>query len=389
MGRGRRIGSLVLLTAAGAVAIVAWFVGNADPPTPMSATLPLEGDVAPDGTVVPNDRFALSHLLYGWFLSHPPLKKDLRILLLGFDSAGGGRAGRTDAIMVVEIRPEKRKVGVISIPRDLWVKVPSLADPAADNPESPHADSEEAPGTDSDGVSGFSRINRIYRLGNATYGPGMGHTLLKEVLRTELDLKVDHTVAVDFAGFAEVVDLLGGIDVQVDCPIRDNFVNPDSPTGYEAFFVEAGRRHFDGHRALMYTRSRHGRTDLDRIRRQQAVMMGIRDRALKERLADLPALYTRLSGFINMDMDLNLALSVLQSLRGIGPADIHGLVPGGDMVVRSTTDDGKSVLLLQKEKFMEQHRHLYRAPPPGTRTRGQCQDVNAAVDWRAHRTDEE
>jgi LCP family protein required for cell wall assembly len=280
------------------------------------------------------------------------------VLLLGFDGPMSP-PGRTDAILILALDFDKKAIAVVSVPRDLWVDIPGF-DPG--------------------------RINKIYRIGENLRGRGFGHRLLKEVIAREIGVRVSHTVAVDMRGFAEVVDLLGGVQVDVDCPIRDNFVSPDSPTGYEALSLDAGRQELDGRTALLYSRSRHGRSDLDRARRQQAVLAGMWRRAARfDTLGRLPALWGKVAERVRTDIDLAAVLRYASLAKAAGGEGVHGLVLAEPTVYQWRSPEGQSVLRLDRARLKADLARLFDAPKPGKRLVPLCRPADAALRWREHR----
>lgn len=280
------------------------------------------------------------------------------VLLLGFDGPMTP-PGRTDAILVLALDAASGQIAVVSVPRDLWVDIPGLE-----------------PG----------RINTVYRIAEARLGRGAGHRLLREVLDEELGIEVSHTIAVDMKGFGEIIDILGGVFVDVDCPIRDNFVSPESPTGFEPLVLERGRQRLDGRTALLYSRSRHGTSDLDRSRRQQSVLVGVwRKIARLETVGRLPALWNRIAAHVRTDLDLGAALAYASIIAGAGLGDIHGLVLVEPIVYQWRSPDGRSVLLVDKEKLHAAFARLFEAPKPGKRLEPTCRPADAALHWKDKR----
>jgi len=277
------------------------------------------------------------------------------ILLLGFDD-WRKLPGRTDSIMIVAARYESGDIGVISVPRDLWVDIPSYE-----------------PG----------RINKVFRVGDLKYGKGGGHRLIKKVIEKEFGIEISYTAAVDFKGFEAIIDSLGGIDVDVECPIKDNFISPKSKTGYEQLYVPAGHQRVDGRTALLFSRSRHGRTDLDRARRQQSVLMGLKNRLTRLDAAPrLPFLFGELTEHVSTDIDLAGAFRLAGLASEAGPGMLHGMVLQPPVVYSWSTPDGKAVLKLDRDQFDKAREELFLAPAPGYRGKPVCPSVNAAVNWR-------
>jgi len=277
------------------------------------------------------------------------------ILLLGFDD-WRKLPGRTDSIMIVAARHDSGDLGVISVPRDLWVHIPGYE-----------------PG----------RINKVFRVGNRMYGKGGGHRLIKKVIEREFGIEISYTAAVDFKGFEAIVDSLGGIDVDIECPIKDNFISPKSKTGYEQLHLAAGRHRVDGRTALLFARSRHGRTDLDRARRQQTVLLGLKRRlASLDALPRLPFLFNELTDYVSTDVDLVGAYRLAKLAAQAGPGMVHGMVLQPPQVYSFRTPDGKAVLKLDRAELAKAVDELFLAPAPGYRGKPVCPSVNAALNWR-------
>lgn len=154
------------------------------------------------------------------------------VLLLGTNGA------HTDSIMIVSINVVKEKISIFSLPRDLYVNQ--------------------------------SRINQYY-----TYE---GLDVLFESLHKATGLTIDRYVQIDFAGFVDIVDLLGGVDVTVEKDIYDS-TYPDGRGGYAPFSILAGYHHLSGEEALKYARSRHMTSDFDRARRQQQIIDSLKVQA--------------------------------------------------------------------------------------------------------------
>ena len=177
------------------------------------------------------------------------------ILVVGTD---GGKAvarrdaNRSDSLLLVRTDPDKHRISYLSIPRDLRVEIPGY---------------------------GTSKINAANQIG--------GPALTIETVRALTGLPIHHVVVVDFDGFKELIDALGGIDVDVPKPILSNrFDCPYSGErcrDWEGWRFAKGRQHMDGRRALVYSRIRTNLldpsdTDISRTGRQQAVAEAVGDR---------------------------------------------------------------------------------------------------------------
>lgn len=207
----------------------------------------------------------------------PDPDRPVSYLLLGYAGANHDGGGLTDSIILSQIRPHDQQINLISIPRDLWVEA------SPDN---------------------FAKINSVL--------PLQGPAALKDLVASISGQKVENYLAVDFAGFVKVVDLLGGIDLKITRPFVDNFypidvgttdtcgksaeeilaleatmsgdkLNQQFTCRYESLIMNVGTTHLDGATALKYARSRHSEFDggdFNRSNRQRQVLLAIRDKAL-------------------------------------------------------------------------------------------------------------
>jgi len=189
------------------------------------------------------------------------IEERINILVMGLDrrvDEPKGNPTRTDTMFVVTLDPYSKTAGVFSIPRDLWVEIP-------------------------DGEGGYfkERINVAYEYGPLKNYPGGGPGLAMATVEHNFDMKIDHYVVLDFVGFMELVDAVGGIDVDVKEAIWDpSYCNTTDCSDFQQVYFEPGLQHMDGELALQYVRIRYGSDDLDRIERQQDVIRATLDAAL-------------------------------------------------------------------------------------------------------------
>jgi len=270
----------------------------------------------------------------------PPLHNTLNILLVGVDRRPGARrGGRTDTIVVAVIDRASDHVGLVSVPRDLYVEYPGL---------------------------GPARVNAAFSIARRTGQDELA--LLRRVVSDTLAMPIHHGAAVDLTVFERTVDALGGVVVDVPCPIQDNFLDPRTPSGRRVLDVPSGRRHLDGATAAMYVRSRHGRSDWDRARRQQAVLLGLRDRVrTPSGVARIPALWDEIGDTVSTDMTRFDMLRLARRARRTRPEHVHGFVIGYRHTEQWTTPEGRWVLLPRYDEIDAALGGLFSAPAPGTR----------------------
>ncbi len=251
----------------------------------------------------------------------PVAADDLNILLLGTDrriNRGTGAPWRTDTLIVVAVRPRAGKVAMLSIPRDLWVTIPGY---------------------------GEQRINVADYLGERDNGSGGGPALVAATLQQNLGIPVSGYARIHFEGLERIIDTLGGISITSDRAF-DEWMDDSSGKRLVHVQVIAGTQRMDGQTALGYARSRSATNDLDRSRRQQQILLAVRDAALRpEILPRLPALLSALSDAVDTDLGAGRVLSLVGLALRLGPGSYRGLVMDETMVRDWVTPGGAMVLL--------------------------------------------
>jgi LCP family protein required for cell wall assembly len=186
----------------------------------------------------------------GIMLSNPS-----NILVLGADTGSKSRQGsvaRSDSIIIVHTDPDGHRIVLLSIPRDLRVDIPG---------------------------HGEDKINAAYAYG--------GPTLAIKTVQSVTGLPINHVVVVDFGTFDQVIDALGGVNVDVPKPILSNkfecpFATEAHCDRWKGWRFRKGEQTMDGHTALIYARIRENQldpkeSDITRGERQQAVVTAIAD----------------------------------------------------------------------------------------------------------------
>ena len=240
-------------------------------------------------------------------------------------SRGAMEDGLTDSIMLIVANPKSKKLGVVSFPRDLWLE------------------------------SYGSRINEVYK--------SRGVLELITALEGYSGLKIDHVIKSNFAGFVDVVNLLGGVDVFLETYARDS---------KSKLVLNPGCNKLDGKNALAFARSRHWQVSMDsknwrsdrsssdfgRIERQQYVL-----EELSLKLKN-PLLLTKISQILNVasaNIALDTGLSAAEIARWVtsfatGVSSVEKVtIPG----VGFTTDLGASVLAFDEQKSKTLSMNLY------------------------------
>ena len=214
---------------------------------------------------------------------------EINILFLGV--GGNGYYGNmlTDTIIIASLRlqedPQDTEVVLLSVPRDLWVEVP--------------------------GVPGSRKINEAFLYGELREEE-KGYLLLGEVLEEWTGIRLDYYVVGNFDAFQAVVDIVGGVEVEVERAFTD-YSYPDSNGGFlSPVSFDIGLQHMDGGRALQFARSRKGTngegSDFARSKRQQKILV-----AFKEKLSALNYLIdistiSKIASSLSGNFEMNLEL---------------------------------------------------------------------------------
>jgi polyisoprenyl-teichoic acid--peptidoglycan teichoic acid transferase len=186
------------------------------------------------------------------------------ILLLGMGGKGHEGAYLTDTIMAASLDFKDKKVSLLSIPRDLSIPVEGLAE--------------------------WTKINNINAFAEAREG-GSGGIAISQAVSDILDAPIDYYIRVDFEGFINIINKIGGIDVFVEksfddyeYPIFGREENPDYYSRFEHLHFDKGWQKMDGNLALKFARSRHGTngesSDFARSRRQQLILEAVKEKLL-------------------------------------------------------------------------------------------------------------
>jgi polyisoprenyl-teichoic acid--peptidoglycan teichoic acid transferase len=177
-------------------------------------------------------------------------RERINVLLMGIDHRDDEPidGSRSDTMMLVSIDPPSKSVLMVSLPRDLWVAIPGY---------------------------GEQRINVAHMVG--------GPDLAMRTVSGSLGVKVSHYARIDFRGFEQIVNTLGGVLVDVERPIKDDEY-PTEDYGVMRIYIPPGPQWMDGKVALQYARSRHSENDFGRARRQQRLLVAMRERGVQANL---------------------------------------------------------------------------------------------------------
>ena len=212
------------------------------------------------------------------------------ILLMGSDNDGkySFPALLTQVMMVVHVDTVNNSVYLVSIPRDSWVNIPDRGQ--------------------------MHKLDQAFLLG-ATNGNSFdnGVRLARTTVEKDYGLTIDRYAWVGLAGFAHVIDTLGGVDIDITHPIvDDNYPddtgsgsNPNDPYALQRLSLAPGPQHLSGEDALNYVRSRHADLvgDIGRTQRQQQILGALKKKlTVNSILGNLSQLFKDLKGQVYTDL---------------------------------------------------------------------------------------
>ncbi len=251
----------------------------------------------------------------------------INIMLVGMGGPGHDGSYLSDTIIVASLKPSTKEVALLSIPRDLYVEIPEY---------------------------GWRKINNANAFGYLENPDKGGEQLLSTVLEEVLDQKIHYYASIDFSGFTKIINLLGGINIEVENSFYD-YQYPDSNYGYQTISFQAGQQKMDGDSALKYVRSRHGTngegSDFARSRRQQQILT-----ALKKKIFSVGTLINpnkiveiseTLGSHLKTDMEVWEVLRLANLLENIDTSKIVNRVldtSTSGLLYSETTIDGAYIL---------------------------------------------
>ncbi|MFA5747752.1 MAG: LCP family protein [Candidatus Absconditabacterales bacterium] len=220
---------------------------------------------------------------------------NINVVFVGYGGAGHAGSYLTDSIIIASLNPKLGAVSMISIPRDLYVFSKQKK------------------------ISG--RINEIFSHGiSSKHQFATGANLLIDILEDISGLKIHYYALVDFDGFKDFIDSLGGITIDVPKPITDN-TYPTENNGYMTFHVNSGVNNFSGETALMYARSRHSTSDFSRSLRQQQIIKAVIDKLMKKgwisNISRVKQLYSQYTKTVNTNISLKEIIGMVKNIYSL------------------------------------------------------------------------
>jgi LCP family protein required for cell wall assembly len=302
-----------------------------------------------------------------WGKTIPKEKKVFSLLVMGYGGAGHDGAYLTDTMMVLRIDLEKHTALVVSVPRDLWVQIPTTTDEKF-----------------------YRKINSVYQTGlfrknypavPVKYDGEQGASeLVKETVGSIVGFPIDNYIAVDFDGFRQAINTLGGIDIVVEKAFTDVEypidgketdlcgVDPSDlakfeelekiatespelayPCRYETLQFSAGQQHMNGETALKFVRSRHSLEDggdFGRAKRQQLFLDAMRSKILSVSfIPKIIPLMNDLEKNLRTDMPLELVNKFLSQSSEAKNYEMQQIILTTDNYLQhSVSNDGQYIL---------------------------------------------
>jgi LCP family protein required for cell wall assembly len=225
----------------------------------------------------------------------------INVLILGIGGAGHEGPNLSDTLIVMSIDPKTKDAAMLSVPRDLYVKIPA---------------------TGKYGTQ-YSKINSANALG--------GPELAEKVVSNVIGVPIHYYVQVDFSGFKQAIDAVGGVDINVPQSIYDATYPCDNEKGgYCPFSIKAGQQHMTGTVALRYSRTRHTISDFGRAANQQLVISALKTKATQLSTLTNPVklmgLIDSLGSHVKTDMQPNEIVKMASIAKDIDSSKVANKV---------------------------------------------------------------
>ncbi len=216
----------------------------------------------------------------------------VNILVMGIGGQGHEAPNLSDTMMVMSIDPKTKDTAMLSIPRDLYVKIPATGKYQAQ----------------------YGKINAAN-----SYG---GPELARKVVQNVIGVPIHYYTVIDFSGFKQAIDAVGGVDINVPKALYDPEFPCDNGRGYCPLSIKAGQQHMNGTVALRYARCRHGVCggDFGRAARQQEVLIALRQKALQISTLTNPVKLTGLIDSVGNHVKTDLQLAEIKKLAELAKA---------------------------------------------------------------------
>jgi len=243
-------------------------------------------------------------------------KTGLNILVLGVDKRADGGDQNADVIIIAHLDLVNHRLAGVSLPRDLQVDIPGV---------------------------GEDKINGSYNYGvlASPDDPVAGVAKVRDTIESVFGIPIDGYVLVDFSGFSNVVDAMGGITVDVPYEIVDDEY-PTEDYGVTTIHFDPGVQEMDGEQSLIYVRTRHADSDDARRQRQLDVIRAIFSQGKSvESIANADEIILSAGDAIQTSFDLEAQLTLARLAFDMSDADIALTTLGEPILEGAWSDDGR------------------------------------------------
>lgn len=255
----------------------------------------------------------------------------LNLLLIGQDRRPGEERARSDSMIIMTINKTDTTIKLTSLMRDLYVQIPGYSD---------------------------NRINAAYAFG--------GMELLDETIKRNFDIEIDGNIEVDFSGFQQVIDIVGGIELDIhedEIKVLNDYIrelNQMSEQDENANVVtQAGRQHLNGIQALAYSRIRYvGNGDFGRTERQRKVLTAAFDKVKNSGVNEMLKLADTIFPLLTTDMSNADLIGAGMEVLGMGVSEIETYNIPEDASFQYASIRGMSVLVPDIDKCREVLREI-------------------------------
>ena len=253
----------------------------------------------------------------------------INVLMMGYGGSGHDGAYLTDSMVIMSLLPQSHHTTLISVPRDLWVQNPANS-------------------------GSYSKLNAVYPVaaGNTNTNPIAGGSAVAQKVSLVTGMQINYWMTINFAGFKDFIDAIGGVDVNVPDEFTAKYPANDDPTvnpNWITVKFTPGLQHMDGERAIVYARARYVTdnfaegSDFARSQRQQLIM-----KAALTKLKDWhswPSLFNAMDK-LKQTLYSNLSLADLSEFAlKMDLNGAHHVGLSNDNVLVDSVADGQDVLL--------------------------------------------
>lgn len=263
----------------------------------------------------------------------------VNVLLVGIGGGDRDGANLTDSIVIASIDPVAKDIALLSIPRDLWVRVPDFWSMKINAAYS-------------------SGLERAYENGSSDKdASNAGFTVLEETIEEYIGIPIHYHALVNFQAFIEGVDAVGGINVQVEEALYDPFLVFED----NGLIAAEGLQYFDGPKALLYSQSRQSSSDFARSERQRQVIIALKEKAISTGTFSNPNTVSKLVDALGDNVTINASLGEMMRMyeitKDVPSASIAtvGLADEANPLVETASVNDQSVVIPRagQEDFSE------------------------------------